>query len=204
MTVAIVFVDRDGVLNQLVVDRSSGKPESPYRAEDVLLMPEAVAGLQALQRLELPVVVVSNQPAAAKGTTTLEHLHEVHQAVEDRLREAGVDVAAYRYCFHHPEGTDPVLGVACDCRKPATGMLLDAASELGVASLAASWVIGDSDVDILAGRAVGAHTILIEEPASAHRRGNVEPEVRAADLAEAADIVAAAVASMGVSECSTR
>ena len=69
----------------------------------------------------MPLVVVSNQPAAAKGTAALEDLAAVHDAVIERLAEAGVWVDDVRYCFHHPEGVDPVLGRACDCRKPRPG-----------------------------------------------------------------------------------
>jgi D-glycero-D-manno-heptose 1,7-bisphosphate phosphatase len=201
---AIVFIDRDGVLNELVVDPSSGKPESPYAARDVRLMPQAVAGIRALRRLDVPIAVVSNQPAAAKGRITVASLREVHDEVDRLLHDAGISVDAYRYCFHHPAGADPTLSVACDCRKPAPGMLLDAAGEVGVRDLSGSWMIGDSDVDVLAGRAAGCRTILIEEPASAHRRGHAEPDARAADLYEAARIVAAAFASTGVVACSTR
>ena len=201
---ALILLDRDGVLNQLVVDAASGRPESPYVASDVRLQPEAAAGIRALRRLDVPLAVVSNQPAAAKGRTTLDRLREVHDEVERQLCEAGVSVDAYRYCYHHADGTDGTLGVACDCRKPAPGMLLEAAREFGVADLSASWLIGDSDVDVLAGRAAGCRTILIEDPASAHRRGHAEPDARAADLLEAAGIVAAAFASTGVVACSTR
>lgn len=191
---AAIFVDRDGVLNELVEDEVSQKPESPYRASDVRLMPRAVEGLRALATLGLPIVVVSNQPAAAKGTTTLARLLDVHAEVERQLSAAGVHLDAHRYCFHHPDGVDPELGVLCNCRKPAPGMLLDAARELRLPDLSTSWLIGDSDVDVLAGRAVGCRTILVEEPASQHRRGGVEPDARAADLYEAARVVLAAVA----------
>lgn len=200
----LVFLDRDGVLNQLIVDPSSGRPESPYRAADVRLQPRAIAGLRALRRLGVPLVVVSNQPAAAKGTTTLAHLREVHDEVDRLLHEAGVGVDAYRYCYHHPDATVEEFRAACNCRKPAPGMLLDMARELGISNLSSSWLIGDSDVDVLAGRAAGCRTILIEEPASAHRRGPAEPDARSADLLEAAAVVADAFASTGVVACSTR
>jgi D-glycero-D-manno-heptose 1,7-bisphosphate phosphatase len=198
---SLIFLDRDGVLNDLVIDSSSGAPESPYRPEDVRLMPHAVPGLRVLAGLGVPLVVVSNQPSAAKGKATPAELRAVHLEVERLLgiEDVGKAIVSYRYCFHYPGGGDPELGVACDCRKPASGMLLAAASDLGVADLARSWVIGDSDVDVLAGRAAGCRTILIEEPASAHRRGSgIAADVTCANLLEAANAVATVHASRRV------
>jgi D-glycero-D-manno-heptose 1,7-bisphosphate phosphatase len=195
---AAIFIDRDGVLNQLVVDRTSGYAESPYAASDVRLAPCAVRGMRSLAQLHWPLVVVSNQPAAAKGTATREALGEVHDEVDRQLRAAGVHVDAYHYCFHHPDGIDPALAEICACRKPGWGLILDAARELEIDDLAGSWMIGDSDVDVLAGRGAGCRTILIEEPASAHRRGGAEPDFRADDLQEAATVVLESVAARGV------
>jgi D-glycero-D-manno-heptose 1,7-bisphosphate phosphatase len=196
---SLIFLDRDGVLNDLVTDPSSCKGESPYRPEDVRLMPYAVAGLRILAGLGAPLVVVSNQPSAAKGKTTRENLRAVHLEVERLLAAEGVGVTSYRYCFHHPDGDDPELGTACDCRKPAPGMLLVAARAFGVADLARSWMIGDSDVDVVAGSAAGCRTILIDEPASAHRRGSGVPvDATCANLLEAANAVATVHASRRV------
>jgi D-glycero-D-manno-heptose 1,7-bisphosphate phosphatase len=184
-----IFLDRDGVINELVLDRASGRHESPYAAADVRLAAGAVDGLHVLARLGVPVVVVSNQPAAAKGTATREQLRGVHDEIERLLRSEGIAIDDYRYCFHHPDGLDAELGVRCTCRKPAPGMVITAASELGVADLSASWLIGDSDVDVLAGRSAGCRTILVEDPASRHRRSGVEADARAPDLAAAANVV---------------
>ena len=174
-----IFLDRDGLINELATDSVSGLPESPADPDDVRLEPDAVESLRLLRSLGVPLVVVSNQPNAAKGKSTLAELRAVHEAVERRLDEAGVALDDYRYCFHHPEGSDPELGQACSCRKPEPGLILDAAAELNGCDLSRSWVVGDSDVDIEAGRRAGCRTILVERTASAHRRGGpVEPLIR--------------------------
>jgi D-glycero-D-manno-heptose 1,7-bisphosphate phosphatase len=190
-----VFLDRDGVLNELVVDAASGRPESPYRPEDVRLVPGAAEAVRLLRTLGVPLVMISNQPSAAKGTVRLESLASVHDAVMRLLAGAGAEVDEARYCFHHPAGSDPELGRACDCRKPAPGLILQTADALGLdrRALERSWLIGDSDVDVEAGRAAGLRTVLVEHPPSAHRRGGVAADARAADVLEAARIVAAAV-----------
>jgi D-glycero-D-manno-heptose 1,7-bisphosphate phosphatase len=189
-----VFLDRDGVINELVPNPATGLHESPYRPEDVALAPGAAEALRLLRSLGVPLAVVSNQPSAAKGTATLEDLAAVHEAVTAALAGEGVAVDEVRYCHHHPAGVDPDLGRPCDCRKPAPGLIHQAAGALGLdpTALERSWLIGDSDVDIEAGRRAGLHTVLVEHPGSAHRRFGAEPDARATDVIEAARIVAAA------------
>jgi D-glycero-D-manno-heptose 1,7-bisphosphate phosphatase len=149
------FLDRDGVLNELVPDPSSGQPESPLRADDVRLLPGVAAAANELARAGYALVCVSNQPAAAKGKVSVEQLHAVHARVLDLLGRDGVRLDASRLCLHHPDGSISELSGPCDCRKPAPGMLLDAAEALGL-DLAASWMLGDTDTDVAAGRAAGA------------------------------------------------
>jgi D-glycero-D-manno-heptose 1,7-bisphosphate phosphatase len=79
------------------------------------------------------------------------------------------------------------LSGACDCRKPAPGMLLAAALALDI-ELTGSWMVGDTDADLLAGRAAGCRTILVRNPGSAHKRGGeISPDAVAGDLAGAVD-----------------
>jgi D-glycero-D-manno-heptose 1,7-bisphosphate phosphatase len=179
------FLDRDGVLNELVPDSPSGRPESPLRADDVRLLPGAAAAASELAHAGFALVCVSNQPAAAKGKVSVEQLHAVHARALDLLGREGVRLDASRLCLHHPEGVIGELSGPCDCRKPAPGMLLDAARALGL-DLAASWMLGDTNTDVAAGRAAGCRTVLIEHAASAHKRGDgAIPDLIAADLPEA-------------------
>lgn len=188
---AAVFVDRDGVLNELVTDPRTSRPESPLDPRQVVLVSGAAAALRRLGDAGYLIVGVSNQPAAAKGTVEIEQLERVQARVLGLLERAGAAPDAFRLCFHHPEGVVPELTRACDCRKPAPGMLLDAANELDL-DLSASWMIGDTDADIAAGAAAGCRTISIENPGSAHKRsGDARPDATARDLAAAADFVVA-------------
>jgi D-glycero-D-manno-heptose 1,7-bisphosphate phosphatase len=185
--VAAVFLDRDGVLNELVRDPHSGEPESPLRVEDVRLLAGAPAAAGRLARAGFALACVSNQPAAAKGRVTVGELLAVHRRVLDLLAAAGVVLQASRLCLHHPQGVVPELAGRCACRKPAPGMLLDVAGALGV-ELGASWMVGDTDADVLAGCAAGARTVLIEHTASKHKRlGGIRPDFRTANLAGGVD-----------------
>lgn len=184
-----VFLDRDGVITEPVPDPVDGRPESPSRADDVELAPRAVDGLRVLRSAGLLLIVVSNQPAAAKGKASLEDLEAVHERVRALLARAGVELDGWRYCHHHPDGVVPELTADCPCRKPRPGMLLDAARERSI-ELPESWMVGDSDADIGAGRAAGCRTVLVEHPGSGHRRSAaVRPDHYARDLCAAATLV---------------
>jgi D-glycero-D-manno-heptose 1,7-bisphosphate phosphatase len=177
------FLDRDGTLNELVPD-PSGVPESPLRVADVRLIEGAALAARQLAQAGFALVCVSNQPAAAKGKVSLERLRAVHERVLELLREEGVHLDASRVCLHHPHGVVPELSGACACRKPAPGMLLDAAEELNL-DLASSWMLGDTDSDVMAAHAVGCGAVLIEHPGSAHKRAReARPDLVAASLAD--------------------
>jgi D-glycero-D-manno-heptose 1,7-bisphosphate phosphatase len=187
---AAVFLDRDGVLNELVADPVSGHAESPLSVAHVRLIPGAATAAAHIQRAGYQLVCVSNQPAAAKGKVSVARLLAVHERVCALLAREGVTLAASRVCLHHEHGVVPGLSGRCDCRKPAPGMLLDAAATLGL-DLCSSWMVGDTDADIQAGRAAGCKTLLIRNPASVHKR----LQAIAADLV--ADSLAEATQKLG-------
>jgi D-glycero-D-manno-heptose 1,7-bisphosphate phosphatase len=166
---AAAFLDRDGVLNELVREPDTGVAESPLAVEQVRLIPGAAAAAARLARAGFTLVCVSNQPAAAKGKTSVVQLRAIHEQVIALLAQEGVTFAAWRLCLHHPHGVVAELSRPCACRKPAPGMLLDVAGELGL-DLASSWMVGDTDADVAAGRAAGCRTLLIHNPASFHKR----------------------------------
>jgi D-glycero-D-manno-heptose 1,7-bisphosphate phosphatase len=184
---AAVFLDRDGVLNQLVEDPRSHAGESPLQREHVSLIPGAATAAAHLARAGYALVCVTNQPAAAKGTASVGELREVHDRVLELLDREGVSLDASRLCLHHPQGVLPALSGPCGCRKPAPGMLLDVAAALEL-DLSASWMVGDTDVDVLAGARAGCRTALLQHPHSAHKRsGRVIPDLLDVDLQGVAD-----------------
>ncbi len=190
-----VFLDRDGVINEPAWDSADGRFESPLDPGDVVLVDGAAAAVAALQAAGWRTVIVSNQPAAAKGKATRAQLRAVHERIVTLLAERGVRIDDWRYCLHHPQATVADLGGACPCRKPQPGMLLDAAAERGI-DLRGSWMVGDSDADVGAGAAAGCRTILVEAERSAHRRGaGPEPDARVRDLRAAAAFIGQAPGS---------
>jgi D-glycero-D-manno-heptose 1,7-bisphosphate phosphatase len=166
---AAVFVDRDGVINELVAEELSGHGESPLSVDDVRLIPGAAVALARLARAGHPLVCVSNQPAAAKGAVSVPELMAIHERVIELLGQEGAHLIASYLCPHHPEGVVAELTGVCACRKPSPGMLHAAADALGL-DLGSSWMVGDTDADLGAGSEAGCRTLLIVNPGSAHKR----------------------------------
>lgn len=186
-----IFIDRDGVLNELVLNPKNGEHESPHDPADLRMMPGVAEAARRLQDAGFALFIVSNQPSYAKGKTTLENIRAIAECVETHLTAGHVTIARAYYCYHHPEGIVPEYSGACRCRKPKPQFLYDARDEFGI-DLAASWMIGDQDTDIECGRRAGCRTVGIANPLSAHRRLGAEtPTLTARDLAEAAEKILA-------------
>jgi D,D-heptose 1,7-bisphosphate phosphatase len=140
-----VFLDRDGTL---IVERSY-----ITRPDQVHLLPGAAEAIQQLRRSGFACVVVTNQSAVGKGMITVAELGHIHVEMLRQLREAGAELDGIYYCPFSPSDKDRTRSEHPD-RKPAPGMLLRAARELGL-DLSASWMVGDMVSDVLAGRNAG-------------------------------------------------
>jgi D-glycero-D-manno-heptose 1,7-bisphosphate phosphatase len=183
-----VFFDRDGVINELVLNTGTGEYEPPHSAEDLVLFPDAIRSLSALQDAGFDLFLVSNQPDYAKGKTTLEQIRAVHERLDQILKSKGILFREYYYCYHHPNGIVPEYSFVCDCRKPKPYFLLNAARDYGI-DLTVSWMVGDRDTDVACGKSVGTRTILIKNPQSSGYRGLSIPDFTAENLKDAVRII---------------
>jgi D-glycero-D-manno-heptose 1,7-bisphosphate phosphatase len=140
-----VFLDRDGVINRK-------PPEGQYvtRWEEMDLLPGVASAIARLNRAGFRVIVASNQRCVAKGLLTAADLDSMHRLMCDALAGDGATLDGVYYCPHEKEPP-------CGCRKPSPGMLLDAARAHQI-DLTASWMIGDSEIDVQAGRNAGCKT----------------------------------------------
>lgn len=166
---AAVFLDRDGVLNE-VVERD-GQPESPRTLAELRLVPDLHA-VDRLARAGHLVFITTNQPDIARGYSSA----AVVRRMLDQIRSR-VHIDDVRVCTHQDSD-------ACTCRKPKPGMLLDLARHWRV-DLARSWMIGDMWRDVEAARAAGCRSLLIRRPYN----GDVSGDFEAATLAEAVERV---------------
>lgn len=138
------FLDRDGVLN---VD--TGYAHRIDQLEWITGAPDAV---KLLNEAGYTVIVVTNQSGIARGLYDEVAVHRFHAHMQDALKPQGAHIDAFYYCPHHPDGTVEAFTVDCQCRKPATGMLEQAAREWPI-DLGRSFLIGDRDGDMEAAAA---------------------------------------------------
>ncbi len=150
-----IFLDRDGVI---VKDKGY-----IHKIEDMEIIEGAADAVKAFNNAGFKVIVVSNQAGIARGYYKEDDTVEFNKAMLDKLEKAGAQIDAVYFCPHHPtEGKVEKYSKVCECRKPAPGMILQAAKEHEI-DLRYSWMIGDRQSDIEAGKKAGCKTIFIGE-----------------------------------------
>lgn len=159
-----VFVDRDGVINEIVWNEDIEQLDSPLSVDRFEFIDGAVEGLKLLKEKGYYVFVVTNQPAAAKGKTTLKKLYDINTYMISRLQNEGVDIDDIFMCPHYtkelPLTKEKFLIKNCDCRKPKPGLILRALRKYSI-DMTRSYMVGDSCTDVKAGSEVGLKTVFI-------------------------------------------
>ncbi len=146
-----VFLDRDGTLI-----REIGYLSNP---SDIEIINGAAEAVIKINQFNWKAVIISNQAGVARGYFTEKNVHEVNEKVEQQFRSLGASLDGIYYCPHHPDGYPP-YNISCNCRKPAPGMILEAAKELNI-DTEKSVVIGDKYTDVLTGLNLGISGILV-------------------------------------------
>lgn len=165
-----IFLDRDGVINEYVGFLRN--------IDDFTLIPGVAEAIKKINNSGYLAIVVTNQPVIARGEVTYAELEEIHNKMETLLGLEGAYIDGLYFCPHHPhkgyEGEVPELKIECDCRKPKPGMLLKAAQDFNI-DLSQSWMIGDSESDIAAGKAAGCATAFITSTTEKDESGTNYP-----------------------------
>lgn len=164
-----VFLDRDGVLNRATV--RDGRPYPPGSLAELEVPPGVKEACAALRASGFLLVVVTNQPDISRGTQSRQSVDEINLYLQ---RELQLD--AVRVCAHDDADR-------CACRKPAPGLLLDAARDFGI-DLGKSFMVGDRWRDIEAGRQAGVRSVLIDYQ---YQEKRVSPDYIVQNLSDAAD-----------------
>ena len=151
-----VFFDRDGIVNA-----SPGAGRYVLCWEDFHLLPEFVEALRVVRAHGYQAVIVTNQRAVARGLVSVAEVEAMHKSLRDLLLKSySLDLLDVAYCPHD-------VG-QCDCRKPSPGMLQAMALKHGL-DLASSWMVGDAETDIEAGRRAGCRTIRVNGDVAASK-----------------------------------
>jgi len=172
-----VFLDRDGTLNVQVV--RDGKPYPPQSLEEFRLFPDVPAGCARLAAAGYVLVVATNQPDVGRGT----QLQSVVEAMHASLQQLVPSIARIEVCY--APGLDK-SSPPDPRRKPEPGMLLDAASDLGL-DLTRSWMIGDRWRDIDCGQRAGVRTVFIDFGYAEELRA--KPDFTVRSFGEAAAVI---------------
>ena len=176
-----IFLDRDGTINR--------KNGLVYQEDQFELEPCAVEAIRAINSSGYLAIVVTNQPVVARGLCQIEDVERIHRKMETLLGQEGVYLDDICYCPHHPDKgypeENPAYKIPCHCRKPDIGMLEDCVRKYNI-DLAASWVVGDTTVDIQTGKNAGTKTALVlTGDAGKDGKYHVQPDLVARDLLEA-------------------
>ncbi|HET7318622.1 MAG TPA: HAD family hydrolase [Nitrospirota bacterium] len=161
-----VFLDRDGTVIEEVGYLSDLK--------QLRLIRGAAAAIRGLNDAGFKVVLVTNQSGVARGYFTEAFVRETHDLLEKMLGLEGAHLDGVYYCPHHPKAGNSPYTAACDCRKPGTGMLEQAARDLGI-DIRASFVVGDKWSDVELGQRAGAHSVLVGTGYGPDDPGNERP-----------------------------
>lgn len=167
-----VFLDRDGVINRALV--RDGKPYPPANLAAVEILPGVSDALSALHDADFMLIVVTNQPDVARGTTPQAVVEEINNHLGHRL-----PIDEFRTCYHDS-------GDGCSCRKPLPGLLLAAATQHGI-DLGRSYMVGDRWRDTEAGQRAGCKTFFIDYGYAEKQPESINFRVRS--LSEAARII---------------
>ncbi len=179
-----VFLDRDGTVNVEVGYLNA--------LDQLQLISGAGTAIRKLNEAGLKVVLVTNQSGVARGYFPESFVHRTHALLEKMLGEEGARLDGIYYCPHHPKAGNTRYTMECDCRKPRTGLIDQAARELAL-DVKNSYVVGDKWSDIELGQRAGTHTVLVrtgyahDDPENVRPSRVNEPDFTAHTILEAVD-----------------
>lgn len=188
-----VFLDRDGVINDILFHEEMGMIDTPFTVKQFRLRPGAAQAIRQINRLGFKAIVVSNQPGVAMRHFSQKTLGAITKTMLKELDKERAVLNGVFYCLHHPVKGIGRLKKKCRCRKPKAGLLFEAAQKLQI-DLKRSYMVGDSIYDVQAGRRAGCKTLLIAhlkcDLCQLMAKRGVRPDFLVKDLRDAAKKIA--------------
>lgn len=187
MPTPAIFIDRDGTINKEVSYLNN--------IQHFKLLPRVTTAIKTINQSGYLAVVVTNQSAIARGMLTIEKLHQIHERMQHNLGKGQAYLDKIYFCPHHydvnikSKASNDSFIMNCSCRKPDTGMILQATKDLDI-DLSKSWLIGDTTVDIMTAKSAKIQSILVETGyAGKEHRYQVSPDYICKDLYAAVNLI---------------
>ena len=188
-----VFLDRDGVINEIIFHQEMGIIETPFTLAQFRLKSGVAKAIRRINCAGYKAVIISNQPGVAMRHFPMKTLHATNQKMKTLLAKEKARLDGIYYCLHHPQKGFGALKQRCVCRKPKPGLILQAAREMNL-DLKRSYMIGDSITDVEAGKRAGVKTILLAhlkcDLCHLMAKRGIKPNFMAKDLQDAVKIIA--------------
>lgn len=179
-----IFIDRDGVINREI--------SLLHKLDDFELLPQVAQAIRSINNSSFLAIVVTNQPVLARNLCSLNDLKLIHNKMETLLGQEHAKLDAIYFCPHHPDkgyqGENAEYKITCNCRKPAIGMLEQAARDFNI-DLSASYMVGDSARDIECGKAAGMEVIQVKCNGEYFVKSSQTPDRMVDNLHAAVDVV---------------
>lgn len=154
------FLDRDGIIIEMIYNISHGNIHTALNSSQIKFVHGIFKLLNKTKNLNYKNIIISNQPDIGLKKISINNFKKNRQKINQILQKKGIQLEAEYYCFHHPFAKIAKYRQVCDCRKPAPGLLFQAAKDNNI-DLKNSFFIGDGITDVLAGGSAGCKTILL-------------------------------------------
>lgn len=183
-----VFLDRDGVINEMIYDKEHGFVDSPTSPSQFRIIKGVTKAIKLAKKISYKVIIISNQPGMAKGYYNKKTFDEIRGKMYSKFRSSRVTIDDDFYCLHHPNAKLIKYRKRCFCRKPNIGLIKKAA-KIHSLNLEKSYFIGDGIIDMEAANKAGCKSIFVGNVNSTitelFSKKDIHPEYVAHDLLDA-------------------
>ena len=187
-----VFIDRDGVINEMVYFQERGFVDSPFKPSQFVIIRGIPKALSLLKSLGYKTIIISNQPGIAKKHLTMQAFESIQKKMHKELKRYNAFIDDEFYCFHHPDSKIKKYRKICNCRKPKTQMIKDAVNKHNI-NIKKSYVIGDGIVDMEMAKKIKCKSIFVGNVNSTilkiFKERKLTPNFIASDLLRATNVI---------------
>lgn len=187
-----VFIDRDGVINEMAYFQDHGFVDSPFKLSQLRLINGVPKAISILNSMGFKVIIISNQPGIAKRKFTEQTFELIRKKMHEIINKQGGVIDDEFYCFHHPDSKIKKYKKHCNCRKPKPGLIEQAILKHNI-NVKKSFFVGDGIVDMIVAKKVRCASIFVGSLNSTlltlFKEKKISPDYVVKDLLEATNII---------------